>query len=160
EPAPVRLGRWVRRHKPVVTATAALAATALIALAVSTLLLGREQSKTERALKDARANYQLARTTMADVQTSFGLSAADRHSPAEAALWFAEAAATADVDPERALASRIRAREWSKLTPVPVAAIDFARSPPPDKGSAPRYSHIAFDRSGRFLLADLSQGGF
>ncbi len=158
EPILVRLGRWVRRHKPLVAATAALAATALVALTLSTLLLGREQAKTEVALEESRANYRLARTTLADVQTGSGLTASEQNAPGEAALWFAEAAETADVDPDRALASRIRARNWSKLGPIPIALIEFERADDLRKVSTPRIRQLAFDGEGRHVMA-LSRTG-
>ena len=152
EPPSIRLGRWVRRHRPLVAGFAALAATALVALTLSTLLLGQEQTKTKLALADARANYRLARTTMADVQTSFGLSAAERRAPNEAALWFAEAAETADIVPDLARNSRIRARGWSLLGPIPIAMLDH-----PDmqsyRGGSPTITQLAFDGSGGFLFS-------
>jgi WD40 repeat protein/serine/threonine protein kinase len=48
EPAPVRLARWGRRHKPVVAGVAALLITAVAALSAGIVLLGREQRKTEQ----------------------------------------------------------------------------------------------------------------
>ena len=104
-----------------------------------------------------RSNYKLARTTLADVQTSFGLAAGDRKSPSEAALWFAEAAETADVDLERAGESRIRARAWSLLAPMPVAMLDRPESN--SSGVSDRsIGYLQFDGSGRYLLA-LSRSG-
>ncbi len=53
EPAPMRLARWGRRHKPVVAGAAALLLTAVVALSVGIVLLGREQRRTETQRRDA-----------------------------------------------------------------------------------------------------------
>lgn len=58
EPVSVRAGRWARRHKPILTAAAALLVTAVVALAVSTALVLHEKGKTESALVDANNNYE------------------------------------------------------------------------------------------------------
>ena len=47
EPAPARLARWGRRHKPIVAGVAVLLITAVAALSVGILLLEKEQKKTE-----------------------------------------------------------------------------------------------------------------
>jgi tetratricopeptide (TPR) repeat protein/tRNA A-37 threonylcarbamoyl transferase component Bud32 len=67
EPLPARLGRWARRHKSSVTGVAALLLTAVVALTISTVLVGREKARTEAALAETRAaqekaeaNFQLA----------------------------------------------------------------------------------------------------
>ena len=72
EPALARLGRWVRRHRTAVAASAALAATAIVALALSTVLLGREQRQTAAALVEARDNFRLARKAVDDYCTNVG----------------------------------------------------------------------------------------
>ncbi len=159
EPALVRLGRWVRRHRPLVAGSAALALTALVALAVSYVLLGREQSRTKTALDESRAHYRMARTTTSDMQTSLGLAAAARQAPAEAALWFAEAAATADVDPDRALSNGIRARSWVRTSPQPVATFKLAETRWTNM-VFPQLMELAFDGRGRYLLALTQSGTF
>ncbi len=156
EPPLARLGRWVRWHRPLVAGSAALAGTALLALAMSTLLLGREQSKTKAALDEARASYRMARATTADMQTSSGL-AAERQTPAEAALWFAEAASTPDVDPERVAANRIRARAWSLISPRPAAMFDLSGTPASETPLR-AIRQLDFDGRGRYLLL-LTPGG-
>jgi formylglycine-generating enzyme required for sulfatase activity/tRNA A-37 threonylcarbamoyl transferase component Bud32 len=51
EPPAARLGRWVRRHQKTTAGVGALLLTGVIALAVSTLLVGRAQQETADALK-------------------------------------------------------------------------------------------------------------
>ncbi len=48
EPAPERLARWGRRHRPIVAGAAALLLTAVAALSAGILLVGREQRRTEQ----------------------------------------------------------------------------------------------------------------
>ena len=60
EPAPARLARWGRRHKPVVAGAAALLLTAVAALSAGILLIGREQRRTEGQRKRAEAQSELA----------------------------------------------------------------------------------------------------
>ena len=57
EPAPARLARWGRRHKPIVAGAAVLLITAVAALSVGILLLEQEQKKTEsqRVLANAKS---------------------------------------------------------------------------------------------------------
>ncbi|MGZ3382263.1 MAG: serine/threonine-protein kinase, partial [Isosphaeraceae bacterium] len=45
EPWPARLARWARRHRPLITGMAALLVTAVVALAVSTILIGNEKRR-------------------------------------------------------------------------------------------------------------------
>jgi serine/threonine-protein kinase len=55
-----RLGRWGRRHRPLVSGGAALLLTAVVALAVGLVLLGREQLQTEHERDRANANERTA----------------------------------------------------------------------------------------------------
>jgi tetratricopeptide (TPR) repeat protein len=55
-----RAGRWARRHKPAVAGAAGLLAAAVLALLVSSVLLGREQARTERERQLAEAARQEA----------------------------------------------------------------------------------------------------
>jgi tetratricopeptide (TPR) repeat protein len=55
EPWSVRAWRWVRRHRTSVTGAAALLLTAVIALAVGLVVVGREQRRTEERRLDAEA---------------------------------------------------------------------------------------------------------
>ena len=61
DPWSARLGRWARRHRPLVAGVAALLGTAVLALALSTFLIGREQARTQTARVQAEKNFRLAR---------------------------------------------------------------------------------------------------
>src|SRR5262249_37633303 len=65
EPWTARLARWARRHKTLVTSAAALVLTALVALSVGTVLIRREQARTE-------ANFRLARDAVDQMLTRLG----------------------------------------------------------------------------------------
>jgi serine/threonine-protein kinase len=60
EPLAVRAARWARRHRTLVMALAVLLVTGLVALAVSTALVAREQARTEEQRRQAEANFQTA----------------------------------------------------------------------------------------------------
>jgi serine/threonine-protein kinase len=64
EPWTGRLWRAARHHKPLVTGAAALVATALTALVVGLILLGREKARTETARAQAVANFRKARDVL------------------------------------------------------------------------------------------------
>jgi serine/threonine-protein kinase len=71
-----RLRRWARIHKPLVAASVALLLTALITLAVSTVLIWREQAQTERERlraeqlhQTAETNFNLARKAVKEMLT-------------------------------------------------------------------------------------------
>jgi serine/threonine-protein kinase len=61
EPWPARAGRWMRRHRTAAVGAAAFLATAAVALAASTLLIGREKVETDKARVRAEANFRKAR---------------------------------------------------------------------------------------------------
>ncbi len=83
EPLTARLGRWARRHKPIVAGAAALLVTAVVALTASTILIGRAQRLTRAAYhaeteqraeavaqrKRAEARSGLARRAVDDMYT-------------------------------------------------------------------------------------------
>jgi serine/threonine protein kinase/tetratricopeptide (TPR) repeat protein len=58
EPFAVRAGRWARRHKTFVVGATALLSTAVIALSLSTILIGKEQNRTEQARQLAQENFE------------------------------------------------------------------------------------------------------
>jgi serine/threonine-protein kinase len=61
EPWTARLGRWMRRHKPLVTSAAVLLLAAALALAIGIVLLGREQTRTDLARQQAREHFRRSR---------------------------------------------------------------------------------------------------
>jgi serine/threonine-protein kinase len=65
EPWTTRLARWARRHKTLVTTGAALVLTALVALAIGTVLIKREQARTE-------LNFRMARDAVDEMLTRLG----------------------------------------------------------------------------------------
>lgn len=65
EPWTARLARWARRHKTLVTTAVALVLTALVALAIGTVLIKSEQARTE-------ANFRLARDAVDQMLTRLG----------------------------------------------------------------------------------------
>jgi serine/threonine-protein kinase len=69
DPLLARLARWARRHRPLVAAAAALLVTAVAALAVSTVLISREQARTEAQRRLADANFQTALRAVNDMLT-------------------------------------------------------------------------------------------
>ena len=62
-------------------------------------------------------------TTLVDMYTTSGITAGEQGDPARAALWFANAARRASADPDRRLASAVRARAWGRLAITPRTAI-------------------------------------
>lgn len=61
EPWTARVGRWARRHKPLVAGLAALVLAGLVGLGVTTLLVSQEQRRTEAAAERARQHFRQAR---------------------------------------------------------------------------------------------------
>lgn len=53
EPITQRLGRWLRRHRTFVGSASALLITAMVALAISTLLVGQQRARAEANLDNA-----------------------------------------------------------------------------------------------------------
>jgi formylglycine-generating enzyme required for sulfatase activity/serine/threonine protein kinase len=68
EPLPARLGRWLRRHQTLTVGAGALLLTGVIALAVSTLLIGQAQQATGEALnKEQQARWERAQAQVDDL---------------------------------------------------------------------------------------------
>jgi WD40 repeat protein/serine/threonine protein kinase len=61
DPLPTRLARWGRRHRPAAVGLGVLLVTAVAALAVSTVLIGFEQSRTREQFNRAEANLAVAK---------------------------------------------------------------------------------------------------
>jgi serine/threonine-protein kinase len=72
EPLPARLGRWARRHRPLVAGAAALLVTAVAALTVSTVLIARQRDETDRARRRAETNYARALAAVDQMLTAVG----------------------------------------------------------------------------------------
>lgn len=121
-----RVWRWARRN-PMIAALIALAhVLALLGLAgvlwqwrEAVIARGEAQIKAEA---EALAKRH-AELTVADMFTSFGLLAEANNRPAQAVLWFAQAAKQAGSDKEREYANRVRFTTWERQTFQPVAAL-------------------------------------
>jgi serine/threonine-protein kinase len=64
EPVAPRLFRWARHHRPLVAGIVAITFTALIALSVSSLLIGREVARKQEQKLLAEQNFVLARNAV------------------------------------------------------------------------------------------------
>jgi tetratricopeptide (TPR) repeat protein len=69
DPWLARVGRWARRHKPWVAGMTALVVTVLVALAISTVLIWREEARTKEQRRQAEANFQTALQAVNDMLT-------------------------------------------------------------------------------------------
>jgi serine/threonine-protein kinase len=72
DPFPTRAARWARRHRAAVTGTAALLLTAVAALAISTVLIWREEARTDEQRRQAEANFQRALQAVNEMLTEVG----------------------------------------------------------------------------------------
>jgi WD40 repeat protein len=145
--------RWCRRHPVPATLTAALVLVATMGLAGilwqwSEAVQARDlASKRAFAEADARKSAQAARveteTLLVDMYTNSGIIAGDQGENGRAALWFANAARRASVDPDRRQANEVRARTWGRgaFTPIRAFVAD---------GSWP--GGLVFHPDGRYLI--------
>ena len=125
--------RWCGRNRILAAAAGAVALALAAVLVVSVAFavartraasrLREEQRQTEAALQQARDEHEQAILTLADVQTAFGLTADERGDPAQAALWFANAARLAHDDPWRRHDNRVRVRSWLRGCYLPIRSI-------------------------------------
>jgi serine/threonine-protein kinase len=67
----VTLGRWVRRHQPLVAGTAALLLTATVALGVGIWRIGLEQAEIERRRWEAEMHFRQARYVINNMLVTF-----------------------------------------------------------------------------------------
>ena len=106
-----------------------------------------QTKKAVEARKEAENNLADMHTygglIAADMHTYGGVVAGERGDPAQAVLWFANAASLARNDPLRQQANRVRVRTWGRQVLMPVRAMRH-----PDGG----LKQIAFHRDGRHLL--------
>jgi serine/threonine-protein kinase len=72
EPWTKRAARWAKRHRTAVTTSAALLVAAVIGLAITTILVKREQSRTEVQRRLAEANFGQARDAVDQMLTELG----------------------------------------------------------------------------------------
>ena len=72
EPFLRRSGRWARRHRALVTGSAALLVTAVVALSVGTVLLRQKQTEIEQQRLRAEDNFRLARKAVDQYLTRVG----------------------------------------------------------------------------------------
>jgi serine/threonine-protein kinase len=69
DPTLGRAARWGRRHRTLVAGLAGLLVTAVVALAVSTVLIAAEQARTVEQRRQADANFQTALAAVNDMLT-------------------------------------------------------------------------------------------
>jgi serine/threonine-protein kinase len=72
EPLLARLARWARRHRPLMAGAAALLLTAVVALALSTVLISREQARTMKQRQQAERNFKTALGAVNEMLTEVG----------------------------------------------------------------------------------------
>jgi WD40 repeat protein len=87
EPRTARLGRWCRRHWPLVTAAAALFLTSLAGLAAGALLLGQEKARTaQEKMRAAQQETEFEARSRAQLETDLyanRVTSADRELAAD-----------------------------------------------------------------------------
>src|SRR5262249_18369514 len=97
----------------------------------------------------ARGKLALA---LGDLQTHQGQVAGERGDPAQAVLWFANAARLAQGHPERESLNRICARTWARQAFTPLHGFQRA-------GTGSGREQVAFRPGGRHLLVQHWQSG-
>jgi serine/threonine-protein kinase len=60
DPWTVRMGRWARRHRPLVASLGVLIAAVVVGLTIATLLINQERSRTQKAQARAERNFRKA----------------------------------------------------------------------------------------------------
>lgn len=152
--------RWCRRNPAVAGLLFAVIASLLAGAGVSLLFATRARSNADESRGSARradenaqkaqqeaVAVEIARAelsqALADSYGGQGLAARDLNRPAEAAVWFAEAAKTSRGDAARETANRGWVRAWLSECFMPVRAL------PP----GPPISQIALSPNGRYLIA-------
>lgn len=162
-----RLRKYARKHRRLLTTAAAFGLLLLIGVVLSTWqavramqaeTLARSEAQRARTAAEAetdqrqraqeneqraRASEAEARLTLTDMHTSHGLMAGERDDPAQAILWFANAARLAGAGTERERANRVRVASWSRQTLVPVRALAH---------TATRVKELQFHPSGQYVL--------
>jgi WD40 repeat protein/serine/threonine protein kinase len=114
-----RLWRWCR-HKPAVAALTTALAVLLVNVTVAATVAAVWYQRVATEAVQARQQTEL---TLTDLYTSQGLIAGERGEPAQAVLWFANAARRAGAGTERESANWARVATWSRQVPQPVRAL-------------------------------------
>jgi hypothetical protein len=145
--------RWCRRHPAPAGLTASIMLVATLGLAgilwqwneaVQARNLAARRAVAEASEREkAQAARAEAETTLLDMYTTSGVAAGDQGEHARAALWFANAARRAAADPDRRLASTIRARTSGRRAFRPLSAVVA-------NGSWP--VKLVFHPGGRYLI--------
>jgi WD40 repeat protein/serine/threonine protein kinase len=141
-----RLWRWCQRN-PAVAGLLATVAVLLVAITIGALIAavwnGRLATDAEHAQGNEKVARQKAELTVTDLYTSQGLMAGDRDDPAQAVLWFANAARLAGPGTERESNNRARVATWSRQALQPVRALAHP---------AEWVSSLQFHPSGQYVL--------
>jgi WD40 repeat protein len=152
-----RLWRWCRRNP--LLAGMGLVICFVTALGLAGVFWQWRQAEQARGVATARAEAeaearQTSERTLVDMYTSSGLMAVERNDPAQAMLWFANAARRAGPETERERFKRARALTWRRQALQPVRALEH---------QAEWVHEMSWHPGGRYLhtqtvLMDLSHG--
>jgi serine/threonine protein kinase len=135
-----KLWRWCRRN-PVLAGLSSLAAVSLaVAVIAPSVMAFRLFDALDASDRDRKAKE----TALTDTFTSLGLMANDRTEPAQAVLWFANAARLAQNDPGRQALNRLRVQTWERQLWTPLRAL-------PHEGQ--RLLTLRFHPCGAYLLS-------
>jgi WD40 repeat protein/tRNA A-37 threonylcarbamoyl transferase component Bud32 len=151
--------KWARR-RPAVAALLAVSALAGLSLLGggfwynarlhAALQDAREQRDDALAARQSEADSRrTAEAALVDLSASSGLLAARQGAPAQAMLWFANAARLAGKDARRRTENLRRAGSWARWLPRPLRAF-------PHPGQRP--TRLAFDPTGDYLLVQAARG--
>jgi eukaryotic-like serine/threonine-protein kinase len=167
-----RLWRWAGRNKSLAASLGAVALLLMLATAGATVAAAyfRQQKGVESALasdktelaekyasaaKSAEAAQRQAETTLADMQTTQGVLAAERGDAGTALVWFANAAGLTPHDPNRQRENRLRAVNWMRETTLPIAAIALEQTPKLAQFQPYGSLLLTLGRGGRCLVWDV-----
>jgi serine/threonine protein kinase/WD40 repeat protein len=148
-----RLWRWSRRNPALASLTTAVTVL-LVAVTLGALIaavwngrLAKDADLARQSEADAHQNEAAARQkaelTVTDLFTSQGLMAGEREDPAQAVLWFANAARLAGAGTERESDNRARVASWSRQALQPMRALPHA---------ADWVSRVQFHSTSRYVL--------
>ena len=144
---PERVWRWCRRRPAL-----AISMAAVLCLAITIGIALEHLHRAAARLLADETDRLMRQATIADMQTQSGLMADNRSDPAQALLWFASAAHTAEHDPERARANRLRLRSWGPQVPTVLAALPHPADAEPVE--------LRFHPSGMYLMTWAANGKY